>query len=124
MADALKKGSLIRVNREAYLSSVEAKASAGEPPPICWKAPVRCWLQGDYAQLRFRQPVPDIWLRMDQLEAYAGSQLESADGVGKPRESSRGRRAGSHRHSRGAQLDHSVLNTTEKVIKAEAKALS
>ena len=42
MADALKKGSLIRVNRQAYLSSVEAKASAGDPRPICWKAPVRC----------------------------------------------------------------------------------
>ncbi len=26
--------------------------------------------RGDYAQLRFRRPVPDIWLRLDQLEAF------------------------------------------------------
>ena len=39
MADALKKGSLIRVNREAYLSSVEAKASAGDPPAYLLEGP-------------------------------------------------------------------------------------
>ena len=74
MADALKKGRLIRVNREAYLSSVEAKASAGEPPAYLLEGPGEVLaFKGDYAQLRFRQPVPDIWLRMDQLEAYTGS---------------------------------------------------
>ena len=74
MADALKKGSLIRVNREAYLSSVEAKASAGDPPAYLLEGPGEVLVvKGDYAQLRFRQPVPDIWLRMDQLEAYTGS---------------------------------------------------
>ena len=74
MVDALKKGSLIRVNREAYLSSVEAKASAGEPPAYLLEGPGEVLtVKGDYAQLRFRQPVPDIWLRMDQLEAYTGS---------------------------------------------------
>ena len=74
MADALKKGSLIRVNRQAYLSSVEAKASAGEPPAYLLEGPGEVLtVKGDYAQLRFRQPVPDIWLRMDQLEAYTGS---------------------------------------------------
>jgi len=26
-------------------------------------------IQGDYAQLRFRRPVPDVWLRADQLES-------------------------------------------------------
>ena len=74
MADALKKGSLIRVNRQAYLSSLEATASAGEPPAYLLKGPGEVLaVKGDYAQLRFRQPVPDIWLRMDQLEAYTGS---------------------------------------------------
>ena len=74
MADALKKGSLIRVNRQAYLSSVEAKASAGEPPAYLLEGPGEVLtVKGDYAQLRFRQPVPDIWLRMDQLETYTGS---------------------------------------------------
>jgi hypothetical protein len=27
-------------------------------------------LKGDYAQLRYRRPVPDVWLRLDQLEAF------------------------------------------------------
>ena len=74
MADALKKGSLIRVNREAYVSSMEAKASAGDPPAYLLEGPGEVLaVKGDYAQLRFRQPVPDIWLRLDQLEAYAGN---------------------------------------------------
>jgi len=28
-------------------------------------------VKGEYAQLRWRRPVPDVWLRLDQLEAYA-----------------------------------------------------
>jgi len=27
-------------------------------------------IKGDYAQLRFRRPVPDVWLRADQLESF------------------------------------------------------
>lgn len=74
MADAIKKGSLIRVNREAYLGSLEAQASASEPPAYLLEGPGEVLaIKGDFAQLRFRQPVPDIWLRSDQLEAYPGS---------------------------------------------------
>ena len=39
MADAIKKGSLIRVNREAYIDSLEAKASAGDPPAYLLEGP-------------------------------------------------------------------------------------
>jgi hypothetical protein len=28
-------------------------------------------IKGAYAQLRWRRPVPDVWLRLDQLEAYS-----------------------------------------------------
>ena len=28
-------------------------------------------LKGAYAQLRWRRPVPDVWLRLDQLEAWS-----------------------------------------------------
>ena len=28
-------------------------------------------IKGDYAQLRWRRPVPDVWLRLDQLEAFS-----------------------------------------------------
>ncbi|OUT74025.1 MAG: NAD(P)H-quinone oxidoreductase [Synechococcus sp. TMED19] len=74
MADAIKKGSLIRVNREAYMGSLEARASASEPPAYLLEGPGEVLaLKGEFAQLRFRQPVPDIWLRSDQLEAYPGS---------------------------------------------------
>ena len=74
MADAIKKGSLIRVNREAYMGSLEARASASEPPAYLLEGPGEVLaIKGEFAQLRFRQPVPDIWLRSDQLEAYPGS---------------------------------------------------
>ena len=29
-------------------------------------------IRGDHAQLRWRRPVPDVWLRLDQLEAWSG----------------------------------------------------
>jgi hypothetical protein len=29
-------------------------------------------IKGDYAQLRFRRPVPDVWLRSSQLEPFPG----------------------------------------------------
>lgn len=69
---ALKKGSLVRVNRQAYASSVEAQASEGESPDYIFEGPGEILaINGDYAQLRWRRPVPDVWLRLDQLEAFA-----------------------------------------------------
>ena len=67
---AIKKGSLVKVNRAAYAGSLEAKASDGTPPDYIFEGPAEVLLiQGDYAQLRFRRPVPDVWLRADQLES-------------------------------------------------------
>ena len=69
-----KKGSLVRVNRQAYLNSLEARASDQVPPDYIFKGPGEVLLvKGDYAQLRWRRPVPDVWLRLDQLEIYPGS---------------------------------------------------
>jgi len=28
-------------------------------------------IKGEYAQLRWRRPVPDVWLRLDQLEPWS-----------------------------------------------------
>jgi hypothetical protein len=68
---ALKKGSLVRVNREAYAASLEAGASDPQPPAYLLEGPGEILaVKGDYAQLRWRRPVPDVWLRLDQLEAY------------------------------------------------------
>ena len=67
---SLKKGSLVRVCQAAYLGSTEAGASDPAPPQYIFEGPGEILaLKGDYAQLRWRRPVPDVWLRLDQLEA-------------------------------------------------------
>ncbi len=69
---SLKKGALVRVNRQAYASSLEAAASDSEAPAYIFEGPGEILaVKGDYAQLRWRRPVPDVWLRLDQLEAIA-----------------------------------------------------
>lgn len=72
-AAPLKKGSLVRVNRLAYASSLEASASEAEGPGYIFEGPGEILaVKGAYAQLRWRRPVPDVWLRLDQLEAFSG----------------------------------------------------
>lgn len=71
MANSFKKGALVRVNREAYVGSTEAAASAPIPPAYLLEGPGEILVINEsYAQLRFRQPVPDVWLRLDQLEPF------------------------------------------------------
>lgn len=73
-AAPLKKGSLVRVNPVAYLGSLEATASDPAPPPYLFEGPGEILaVKGDYAQLRWRRPVPDVWLRLDQLEPWSAS---------------------------------------------------
>ena len=69
---ALKKGSVVRVNRPAYAGSLEARASDGLPGYVIEGPGEILAIKGDYAQLRWRRPVPDVWLRLDQLEAFPG----------------------------------------------------
>ncbi|MEO1003992.1 MAG: NAD(P)H-quinone oxidoreductase subunit O [Cyanobacteria bacterium J06638_7] len=70
-AVAFKKGSLVRVNRRSYSGSLEAAAADPEAPEYIFEGPGEILaLKGDYAQLRWRRPVPDVWLRLDQLEAF------------------------------------------------------
>ncbi len=70
LAPSLKKGSLVKVNRAAYTGSLEAAASDPSPPAYLFEGPGEVLsIKGDYAQLRWRLPVPDVWLRLDQLEA-------------------------------------------------------
>ena len=69
-APSLKKGALVRVNRTAYTHSLEACASDPVAPGYLFEGPGEILaIQGHYAQLRWRRPVPDVWLRLDQLEA-------------------------------------------------------
>jgi hypothetical protein len=68
-----KKGSLVRVNRESFQGSIEAGASDTQAPDYIFEGPGEVLqLKGDYAQLRWRRPVPDVWLRLNQLEPFPG----------------------------------------------------
>jgi hypothetical protein len=72
-AAPIKKGSLVRVNRQRFQDSLEAGASDADAPAYIFAGPGEVLLvKGDYAQLRWRRPVPDVWLRLDQLEPYPG----------------------------------------------------
>lgn len=67
----LKKGSLVRLKRQSYEGSLEARASDPELPDYVLEGPGEILaVKGDYAQLRWRRPVPDVWLRLDQLETF------------------------------------------------------
>ena len=67
---ALRKGSLVKVNSKAYIASLEASASDPTPPDYIFTGPGELLIvKGNYAQVRWNRPVPDVWLRMDQLEA-------------------------------------------------------
>ncbi|MGB7563767.1 MAG: NAD(P)H-quinone oxidoreductase subunit O [Prochlorococcaceae cyanobacterium] len=67
----IKKGSLVKVNRSAYLGSLEAAASDPLPPAYLFEGPGEVLaIKGDHAQLRWNRPVPDLWLRLDQLETF------------------------------------------------------
>lgn len=71
-APPLKKGALVRLNAAAYRTSVEAGASDPQPPAYLLEGPGEILaVKGGYAQLRWRRPVPDVWLRLDQLEAWS-----------------------------------------------------
>ena len=67
---ALRKGALVKVNRSAYEASLEAAASDPTPPDYIFEGPgALLVVKGEYGQVRWNRPVPDVWLRMDQLEA-------------------------------------------------------
>ena len=66
-----RKGALVRVNREQYQQSLEAQAIEDSPPSYIFEGPGELLaVKGDYAQVRWRMPVPDVWLRIDQLEDW------------------------------------------------------
>ncbi|MFN9630954.1 MAG: NAD(P)H-quinone oxidoreductase subunit O [Cyanobacteriota bacterium] len=70
-SETFKKGSLVRLNQSAYLGSLEASASPPELPAYVVEGPGEILaINGDHAQIRWRRPVPDVWLRLDQLESW------------------------------------------------------
>ncbi|MBV5261799.1 NAD(P)H-quinone oxidoreductase [Synechococcus moorigangaii CMS01] len=70
MAAKLKKGSLVRVLKEQFTSSLEAKASDTRLPGYFFESKGEILeLNDEYALVRFYTPTPSVWLRLDQLEA-------------------------------------------------------
>ena len=66
-----RKGDLIKVDRQKYLNSLESKASDETLPEYIFQGPGEILLiKGDYCQLRWRRPVPDVWIRSDQIVSY------------------------------------------------------
>ena len=67
----LKKGSLVFVDKDIYSKSVEALASDIDLPSYVFEGPGEILaVKEDYAQVRWRRPVPDVWFKLDQLKEY------------------------------------------------------
>ena len=67
----LKKGTLVFVDKDIYSKSVEAQASDTDLPSYVFEGPGEILgIKEDYAQVRWRRPVPDVWFKLDQLKEY------------------------------------------------------
>ena len=67
----LKKGSLVYVDKNIYSTSIEALASDVDLPSYLFEGPGEILsIKEDYAQVRWRRPVPDVWFKLDQLKEY------------------------------------------------------
>ena len=67
----LKKGSLVYLDKYIYLKSVESLASDRDLPGYVFDGPGEILsIKEEYAQVRWRRPVPDVWFKLDQLKEY------------------------------------------------------
>ena len=67
----LKKGNLVYVDRDNYSKSIESLASDKDLPSYVFEGPGEILgIKEDYAQVRWRRPVPDVWFKLDQLKEY------------------------------------------------------
>ena len=66
-----RKGDLVKVERDKYLNSLESKASDKNLPEYIFQGPGEVLLiKGDYCQVRWRRPVPDVWIKSDHIILY------------------------------------------------------
>ena len=66
-----RKGDLVKVDRVKYLNSLESKASDNNLPEYIFQGPGEVLLiKGDYCQVRWRRPVPDIWVSSGHIVSY------------------------------------------------------
>ena len=71
----LKKGSLVFIDRSIYDKGVEALASDQDLPSYIFEGPGEILsIKEEYAQVRWRRPVPDVWFKLDQIKEYIVSE--------------------------------------------------
>ena len=67
----LRKGDLVKVDRKKYLNSLESLASDANLPEYIFEGPGEILLiKGDYCQIRWRRPVPDVWINTNHIVSY------------------------------------------------------
>tara|TARA_B100000900_G_scaffold408824_1_gene423713 strand:- start:200 stop:433 length:234 start_codon:yes stop_codon:yes gene_type:complete len=68
----LKKGSLVVVDFDIYSNSLESLASDTDLPNYVFEGPGEILsIKDEYAQVRWRRPVPDVWFKLDQLKEFS-----------------------------------------------------
>ena len=71
----LKKGSLVFIDKSTYDKSVEALANDKDLPSYIFEGPGEILsIKEEYAQVRWRRPVPDVWFKLDQIKEYIVSE--------------------------------------------------
>ena len=66
-----RKGDLVKVDRVKYLNGLESKASDTNLPEYIFQGPGEVLLiKGEYCQVRWRRPVPDVWIDSDHIVSY------------------------------------------------------
>ena len=71
----LKKGSLVFIDKSIYDKSVEALASDQDLPSYIFEGPGEILsIKEEYAQVRWRRPVPDVWFKLEQIKEYTVSE--------------------------------------------------
>ena len=72
----LKKGSLVVLDKEKYIKSLESLASDSDLPNYVFEGPGEILaVKEDYAQVRWRRPVPDVWFKLEQLKEYSENSI-------------------------------------------------
>ena len=72
----LKKGSLVVLDKDKYIKSLESLASDTDLPNYVFEGPGEILaVKEDYAQVRWRRPVPDVWFKLEQLKEYSENSI-------------------------------------------------
>ena len=67
----LKKGTLVFVDKDIYFKSLEALSNDIDLPNYIFEGPGEILgIKDEYALVRWRRPVPDVWFKLDQLKEY------------------------------------------------------